>query len=216
MLSVGQVTRIKSSQWFQARTAPYLVVDAALRIRAVNAAYERATAQPQESLIGRPMFEAFPDNPADADADGVANLSGSLESVLRSGAPHWMGVQRYDVPDQENPGNFRYKVWAPVNSPIRDNSSTVAVLHHVQDVTRQVSPPARPAPNLGLAQLRKAAEALAKQFPEVLFEELVGVLTHSHQVVLKTLGSPNIARARELAKLRLEVRAGRPGASGHE
>jgi hypothetical protein len=57
------------------------------------------------------------------------------ESVFSRAAPDWMGVQRYDVPDAGQPGNFVYKVWVPVNSPLRDGTRTVGAPHHVEDVT---------------------------------------------------------------------------------
>lgn len=213
MLPVSQVTGILEAPWFNSTTAPYALVDSALRIRAVNGAYERVTAHPRDALIGEFLFDAFPDNPADPHADGVANASDSMESVLRYGIPHWMGVQRYDVPDRDSPGEFTFKVWAPVNAPVKVRGNTVGVLHHVQDVTDQVPPPARPAPSLAIAELSDATDALRSQFPEVPFEELLGVITHSHQVVMKALGTADIERSRDLARLRLEVRAGRPARS---
>ena len=83
MLSAHRVSTIEDAAWFQAMWAPYLVADADLRIRAVNAACERVSGHPRESLIGEALFDVFPDNPANPEADGVANASASLESVFR-------------------------------------------------------------------------------------------------------------------------------------
>lgn len=210
MLSASRVASIEESAWFQTQWAPYLLADTNLRIRAVNAAYERASGHPRESLLGEALFDVFPDNPANPEADGVANASASLEWVLRHGARHWMGVQRYDSPDLSRPGEFIYKVWTPVNSPIKDGKRTVAVLHHVQDVTRAV--PAKPAhvayPQL--SELRRRAEVLSRQFPELPAEAVLGVLTHSHSVVMENSGAQDLERAEELARLRLETHAGHP------
>lgn len=201
MLSVGQVSVIEESAWFQAQWAPHVLIDADLRIRAVNEAYEQATEQPRECLAGELLFDAFPGNPADPEADGMANLSNSLELVFRRGVRHWVGVHRYDVPNPRNPGEFLYKVWTPVSVPIQDGRKTVAVLHRVQDVTR-VAPRAVPSE---LAELRQAAEALGCQFPALPVEAVLGVLTHSHAVVMQTLGAPDAEQAEKLAKLRLEA-----------
>ena len=58
----------------------------------------RATMTTREETIGRPLFEVFSDaNPANARRSGVTNLRASLETVLRTRAPHRMAVQRYDV-----------------------------------------------------------------------------------------------------------------------
>ena len=206
MRSARQVSAIEESAWFHTRWAPNLLVDADLRIRAVNSAYERVTAHPRDVLIGRMLFDAFPDNPADPDSDGVTNVAASLELVFRRGTRHWMGVQRYDIPDRQRPGEFSYRVWTPVNSPINDDGQTVAVLHHVQDVSRVVPRP----PASKLAELRKAAERLGRQFPGLPAEAVLGVLTHSHSVVMESSGSPDPERAEALARLRLESRAGHP------
>jgi len=127
---------IEADPVFQHTDAPYLVVDRDLVIRAVNPAYLAATGSTRDELVGRYMFDAFPDNPDVPDADGVRNLNASLESVLRAGRRHRMHVQRYDVPTRSAPGDFVLKYWTPVNSPLPDDRGRpVGVLHHVEDVT---------------------------------------------------------------------------------
>jgi PAS domain-containing protein len=210
MASAGRFSAIEESAWFQSRWAPYALIDADLRIRAVNAAYEYVSAHPRDSLLGRALFDAFPDNPAYPEADGVANLATSLERVFRHGCRHWMGVQRHDVPDRHNPGKFLYKVWTPVNSPLKEGKKTVAVLHHVQDVTRVVPPTPAHAAYPHLSELRKSAEALGRRFPNLPGEVVLSVLAHSHSVVMENSGAHDLERAEELARLRLETHAGHP------
>lgn len=210
MLSANRVSAIEESAWFQSKWAPYLLSDADWRIRAVNSACERASGHPREGLLGHQLFDVFPDNPADPDADGVANVSASLEFVFRRGVRHWLGVQRYDIPDRHNPGEFVYKVWTPTNSPIKEGKKTIAVLQHAQDVTRVV--PRAPAEHAypKLIWLRSAAEALGRQFPDLPTEAVLGVLAHSHSVVMESVGAQDFERAEALAKLRLETHAGHP------
>jgi hypothetical protein len=47
-------------------------------------AYLRATLTEREKIIGRSLFEVFPDNPADPHATGTSNLRASLERVNRT------------------------------------------------------------------------------------------------------------------------------------
>ena len=58
---------------FAAAPGPYLLLapDPAFTILAVNDAYLAATMTRPEQLVGRGIFEAFPDNPADPAATGV-------------------------------------------------------------------------------------------------------------------------------------------------
>jgi PAS domain S-box-containing protein len=122
---------------FAAAPGPYLLLaaDADFTIVAVNDAYCIATLTTRERLVGRPLFEAFPDNPADPSATGVRNLRASLEHVLTTHEPHTMAVQKYDIrrPD----GTFEERYWAPVNTPVmsKDKATVACIIHHVQDVT---------------------------------------------------------------------------------
>ena len=120
---------------FHAISAPSLVLDPDLRIRAANLAYQRATLRTAEDLLGKYLFDALPGNPT---ADGVADLAASLESVLRDGRRHHMGVQRYDIPEPGDTSRTRFvrKVWAPHNSPILDpDGDVIGVVHHAEDIT---------------------------------------------------------------------------------
>ncbi|MEU5260686.1 ANTAR domain-containing protein [Amycolatopsis sp. NPDC021455] len=135
-MSRAVLDAIAADPAFGATAAPYLVLDPDLRIHAANPAYTDATLTTAAELAGTYLFDAFPDNPADAEADGVVNLSGSLERVLRRGRRDYMGLQRYDVPDPRDRSRFVPKVWAPLNVPLRDADGRVAgILHHVEDVT---------------------------------------------------------------------------------
>ncbi|MFF0738877.1 PAS domain-containing protein [Streptomyces sp. NPDC004111] len=124
------------SRLFEVATAPFVVLDTGWYIRGVNAAYLRATGRSRDELMGAFMFDAFPDDPGDATATGVRDLSASLERVLSRGVPDDMGIQPYNIPVPRASGAFRRKVWSPVNSPLADaDGRVVGALHHVEDVT---------------------------------------------------------------------------------
>ena len=112
---------------------PSLLLDLELTIVAVNPAYRAATLN-REDLDGAYIFEAFPDNAEDPEADGVARLSASFERVRQTRRRHNMVIQRYDIPTADKLG-WVHKVWSPVNSPVRTDGELVGLLHQVQDVT---------------------------------------------------------------------------------
>jgi len=118
----------------------YLVLSPALIIVAVSDAYLRATLTKRVDVVGRPLFEVFPDNPDDPAATGVANLRASLERVLRTREPDAMAVQKYDIPRPESQGGgFEERHWSPVNSPVLDTAGAVSyIIHRVEDVTELV------------------------------------------------------------------------------
>lgn len=134
----------KSPPDFQAlfESAPgcFLVLDPKLRIVAVSNAYLQATMTERSDIVGRDIFEVFPDNPDDPSADGVAKLSASLSRVLRHRTVDSMDIQHYDIRQPpEQGGGFEVRYWSPVNSPVLDAVGDLAyIIHCVEDVTERV------------------------------------------------------------------------------
>ncbi|MEU6324011.1 SpoIIE family protein phosphatase [Streptomyces sp. NPDC047009] len=121
---------------FASTPTPYLVLGPDLVILDVNEAYLHATRHDRDHLVGRYLFDAFPDNPADPDADGVRNLSASMHRVLRSKEPDTMAMQKYDIPVPDRPGAFEERWWSPINTPMLGPDGEVAlIIHRVEDVT---------------------------------------------------------------------------------
>ncbi len=125
---------------FESAPGLYLVLTPALTIVAVSDAYLKATMTKREEVLGRGLFEVFPDNPDDPTATGVRNLRASLDRVLAHRVPDTMAVQKYDIrrPDSEG-GEFEERYWSPVNSPVLGADGEVAyIIHRVEDVTEFV------------------------------------------------------------------------------
>ncbi|MBL9188446.1 MAG: PAS domain S-box protein [Opitutaceae bacterium] len=119
---------------FESLPGPYLVLTPELIIVTASDAYLKATMTTRAGIIGRPLFEVFPDNPADPQGDGVANLRASLTRVLETNAPDTMAIQKYDVrrPD----GTFEERYWSPINSPVFSAERRLEfIVHRVEDVT---------------------------------------------------------------------------------
>ena len=51
----------------------------------------------RNEILGRSLFDVFPEDPERPLADGVINLYTSLKAVANTGKPHAMAVQRYDI-----------------------------------------------------------------------------------------------------------------------
>ncbi|RVU15242.1 PAS domain-containing protein [Streptomyces antnestii] len=131
---------------FMSTPSPYLVLGPDLVIVDVNDAYLHATGRSRQDLVGQYLFDAFPDNPADATADGVQNLAASLHRALESKQPDTMALQKYDIPVPSRPGEFEDRWWSPINTPVLGPDGQVAwIIHRVEDVTEFVrSRPAHP------------------------------------------------------------------------
>jgi signal transduction histidine kinase/ActR/RegA family two-component response regulator len=124
---------------FESAPGLYLVLDPSFRIVAVSDAYLRATMTERTQLLGSNIFDAFPDNPDDPEATGVANLRASLERARSDLVPDPMAVQKYDIrrPESEG-GGFEVRYWSPVNTPVVIDGRLAYVIHQVEDVTEFV------------------------------------------------------------------------------
>jgi signal transduction histidine kinase/ActR/RegA family two-component response regulator len=122
---------------FEAAPGSYLVLLPDLRVVAATNAYLSATMTTREGILGRYIFDVFPDDPDETDATGVRNLAASLDRVLNTCQPDAMAVQKYAVrrPQSEG-GEFEERYWSPLNSPVLDAKGHVAyIIHRVEDVT---------------------------------------------------------------------------------
>jgi two-component system cell cycle sensor histidine kinase/response regulator CckA len=125
---------------FQSTPDLYLVLTPDLKIVAVSDAYLRATLTKREEILGRGIFEVFPDNPDDSEATGVQNLRSSLNRVLQYKIADTMAVQKYDIrkPEAEG-GGFEERHWSPFNSPVLGPDKKLQyIIHSVKDVTEVV------------------------------------------------------------------------------
>lgn len=130
-------SRAELKSLFESLPGLYLVLTPEFKIVAASDAYLKATLTTRENIIGLGIFEAFPDNPDEPDATGVANLRASLERVLQRCEPDTMAIQKYDVrrPD----GVFEERYWSPINSPLVGKGRAIRyIIHRVEDVTEFV------------------------------------------------------------------------------
>jgi len=154
---------------FESAPGLYLVLTPEFTVVAASDAYLKATMTTRDKVLGRGIFEVFPDNPGDPHADGVKNLRASLNLVLEGRVPNPMPVQKYDIrrPDSEG-GYFEERYWSPVNSPVLGSKGELAyIIHCVEDVTEFMR-----LKKLGTEQqqLREELRTSAEHMAAVVFE----------------------------------------------
>ena len=145
---------------FDSAPDPMLILDTDLNIITVNTAYLNATMTRRDAILHRNIFDVFPDNPEDNEADGVSNLHASLKRVLASMEPDAMAVQRYDI-RRPGDGSFEVRYWSPLNTPVLDQDGGLRyIIHRVTDATEYMT----------LKQASQLSEGLAKKAEEMQLE----------------------------------------------
>jgi signal transduction histidine kinase/ActR/RegA family two-component response regulator len=123
---------------FESVPGLYLVLRPDLTIVAASQAYLDARLTRRETIVGRNIFEAFPDDPDDPAATGMRNLHASLQRVLRTGLADVMAVQKYAIRNGGD-GDFHERHWSPINIPVFAPDKALAyIIHRVEDVTEFV------------------------------------------------------------------------------
>lgn len=122
---------------FEGSPGLYLVLNVQFNIVAASDSYLKATMVERTDILGKYIFDVFPDNPNDVDATGVQHLKASLNRVLDNKTADFMTIQKYDIKNQL--GIFEERFWGPVNFPVFNKNDQVEyIIHRVEDVTELV------------------------------------------------------------------------------
>jgi PAS domain-containing protein len=121
-------------QVFQHMPGLCLVLDPALTIVAQNDEHARVTESAGRKIVGQTVFAAFPDNPDDSGASGVAHIRDSLLKVMKTRKPDHLPMLRYDIKPLVGPYVTRY--WSVTNVPLLGADGYVQwILIRAEEVT---------------------------------------------------------------------------------
>lgn len=104
-----------------------------------NEDFLRLAGRPREELLGRYIFDVFPENPNDAAAAGRRETEASMLRVVATGERDTMALLRYDIEDPGRPGHWVKHFWSPVNAPVLGpDGQVVLIVHRVEEVTELI------------------------------------------------------------------------------
>ena len=177
---------------FNALPGAYLLLSPDLVVEAASEAYLALALLPREQLVGRPLFDIFPDNPATPEAHGQRNLRASFAQVLATGQPHELPRLHYDVPDPAAPGRFLERYWHPRNSAVHDEQGQlIYLLHSVVDLTAQEQAQAQVAASHAREQAALAEAERQRGELERIFEQApVAIAVYRGPEVIIELANP--------------------------
>lgn len=132
-------TGIDYAAVYQQFSQPVLLLTPEFVISDANQAYVDATGRTLDQLVGRNVFDAFPDNPADPHATGVQDSKASLRRVMATGKPDVRSFQRYDVEMPGRPGVYETRYWNSTNAPVfGPDGEIVLITLCLEEITERV------------------------------------------------------------------------------
>ncbi len=115
------------------------------RILAVSNDYVAMAMRTRDELVGKIFFAVFPDDPANPEATGTANLLSSLERVKATLKKDAMAVQKHPIINPDT-GLLEDRYWTPLNSPVLGPDGKLnLIIHRTEDITDYVQNRARPS-----------------------------------------------------------------------
>ncbi|HEV7951806.1 MAG TPA: ATP-binding protein [Candidatus Saccharimonadales bacterium] len=125
---------------FQSLSAAYIVFgidDPTFTIIEENEAHAEIAMQKRQNVVGRSLFDVFPDTSEKYLKTGESELLESIRKVIRTGKSDTMPRLSYDLKDQK--GNMRQMYWTVSHHPVTDDEGKiVAVFQATKDITEEV------------------------------------------------------------------------------
>jgi PAS domain S-box-containing protein len=133
--------------------------------------YLKVTDRKREDILGKNLFEAFPDNSVRAQKTGRGELFDVLEKCGKTGQSVKTGVIRYDIANEK--GEYTIRYWQAIHHPITDDKGEViAIIQNTEDISEMVEANARLKLN-ELQQENALATGLIGSWSWNLHEDLV-------------------------------------------
>ena len=149
-----------------------------------NEDFERLAGRTREELVGRYIFDIFPENPKDPAAAGMRETRESMLRAVATGERDTMALLRYDIEDPQRPGQWVEHFWSPVNAPVRGpDGEVMLIVHRVEEVTEFLRAFGGPADDRRARVLEAELYTRARELQEVN-ERLRRAHAHEREVAL--------------------------------
>jgi PAS domain S-box-containing protein len=125
---------------FDCQPTAQMVFEPDLHVVAANRRYCEMLGINRSELVGKRVFEAFPANPDDPQADAEQELKASVDLVVKTGNAQEMPLRQHDVMGRD--GNYRVRYWRIINSPVfadsDDHAKVTHIIHTAEDITGSI------------------------------------------------------------------------------
>jgi PAS domain S-box-containing protein len=122
---------------FQALNTAYIVFaadDPLFTIIEENQAHAELAMVQRARVIGRPLFDVFPDVSEEYKKTGKSQLRESIRRVIKTAQPDVLPTLKYDIRNEQ--GTFTRKYWSVTHHPVMDeDGKVIAVYQATRDIT---------------------------------------------------------------------------------
>ena len=126
-----RVVSPEETRLFDRLSLPVMILDADQRFVYANDAYLTATHTTLDGILGRKVFDCFPDTP-----ERVAAVEAKFAQTLTTGEKTELDAQPFQL--QHSDGTVRDLVWQAVQDPIFDrDGKVVGLVQRAEDISRQ-------------------------------------------------------------------------------
>jgi PAS domain S-box-containing protein len=116
----------------------FLADDPVFTIVAENTAHAQMANASGKKILGKPLFDAFPDMSEKYKKSGVSELLESLRTVIKTKKPDTMPLLKYDIPKKGD--GFEERYWRLTHYPVFDDSGNVLVVYQsTEDISDEIS-----------------------------------------------------------------------------
>lgn len=123
--------------FLQATPDMYLILDTNLIILEASEKFLQTTMVSRKQIVGKRVFDIFPDNPNDHTADGESKIKESFKRVIENKVCDTVGVLKYDIRNEK--GEYEERYWSVINLPLLDEHGNVLyILNRSEDVTNYI------------------------------------------------------------------------------
>lgn len=135
------ITKKALSEFFRSSPTPIVVLLCDVpkfTIIDVNDVYLATTGTSRAKLVGKGIFEAFPVNENDPQADGFKNLAASFATVIATKKSHSVPCQKQDIASDSD-SQLDVKYWKIDNMPLLGDEGEVnMIVHTIVDISEKV------------------------------------------------------------------------------
>ena len=126
---------------FRASPYPCLAMSPDLVILGASDAYLRSVHRTEAEIVGRYVFDVFPEDPRNPGATDTGEVKASLLRALSKGEPDTTAFVRYAIPVETGSGTvFEERYWSTVHTPVLDEQGVpVMIFQNAIDVTELYS-----------------------------------------------------------------------------